>query len=251
MNHSQKLFDQYEDALLAILMDELAEADGEELHALNEKLKEDPDAAVPVRLEQKCLQSIGKEFRRQKIQAVKRRSLRVFRMVSTVALIAMLLLGTALAVSPSFRIQTLNIIIDAFEDHSSIKVGPTAETTALPSRMDRVDLSAIQGQYEIIANEPSKNRTYINLQGRNGEIICILIDVLAENLTYNFDTENCTAEPIKVQGKDATLYKKTTEDGLEATILWIDTEKGYIVNIWSFSVPEKELMDLAENIRLL
>ena len=44
---------------------------------------------------------------------------------------------------------------------------------------------------------------------------------------------------------------KTTEDGLEATILWIDTEKGYIVNIWSFSVPEKELMDLAENIRLL
>ena len=39
--------EQYEDALFALLMDEMAQEDGKELLRLNEQLKQDPGAAVP------------------------------------------------------------------------------------------------------------------------------------------------------------------------------------------------------------
>ena len=46
--------EQYEDALFALLMDEMAQEDGEELLRLNEALKQDPNAAVPEAVHHRC-----------------------------------------------------------------------------------------------------------------------------------------------------------------------------------------------------
>ena len=47
MNKNEQLHEQYEDALFALLMNEVAEANGNELMQKNEELLADPDAAVP------------------------------------------------------------------------------------------------------------------------------------------------------------------------------------------------------------
>ena len=47
MTRRENLRDQYEDALFALLMDDLAWQEGERLLELNERLKNDPDADVP------------------------------------------------------------------------------------------------------------------------------------------------------------------------------------------------------------
>ena len=47
MTEQERLYAQYEDALFALLMHEIAEAEGEALLEQNEQLLADPDVAVP------------------------------------------------------------------------------------------------------------------------------------------------------------------------------------------------------------
>ena len=48
MSEQERLFAQYEDAFFALLMNEVAEAEGQELLKKNEQLLADPNAAVPL-----------------------------------------------------------------------------------------------------------------------------------------------------------------------------------------------------------
>ena len=61
--------EQYEDALFALLMDEMAQEDGEELLRLNEQLKQDPGAAVPQSVQRRCERVIGTAFSRRQFRA--------------------------------------------------------------------------------------------------------------------------------------------------------------------------------------
>ena len=47
MNEQEDLYAQYEDAFFALLMNEVAEAEGQEVLKKNEQLLADPNAAVP------------------------------------------------------------------------------------------------------------------------------------------------------------------------------------------------------------
>lgn len=67
MNKNEQLHEQYEDALFALLMNEVAEANGNELMQKNEELLADPDAAVPERLSKRCMQVIEKNYRKAQI----------------------------------------------------------------------------------------------------------------------------------------------------------------------------------------
>ena len=44
MTHHEKLVERYEDALFALMMEDVAETEGEKLQELNEQLKCDPAA---------------------------------------------------------------------------------------------------------------------------------------------------------------------------------------------------------------
>lgn len=47
--------------------------------------------------------------------------MRVFRVISAATLIMMLLFTTAFAASPSFRAQTLTVLVEMFDDHGEIR----------------------------------------------------------------------------------------------------------------------------------
>ena len=55
MTRREKLQEQYEDALFALLMDDLAIAEGKSAEEENEQLKNDPKYAVPPEVRQRCL----------------------------------------------------------------------------------------------------------------------------------------------------------------------------------------------------
>lgn len=46
MDRRQRLIEQYEEALVALLVDHIMEYEGRDLVAINERLKSDPSAAV-------------------------------------------------------------------------------------------------------------------------------------------------------------------------------------------------------------
>ena len=55
MNRKEQLQEQYEDALFALLMDDMMEEEGRQLLEENERLKQEPSAAVPEEDDQPCL----------------------------------------------------------------------------------------------------------------------------------------------------------------------------------------------------
>ena len=60
MNEDERLYEQYEDAFFALLMNRVAEANGKELMQNNKELLADPNAAVPESLSKRCLHTIEK-----------------------------------------------------------------------------------------------------------------------------------------------------------------------------------------------
>lgn len=54
MRNRDKLVEQYEDALFALLMDEVARSEGEAALLLNEQLQNDPNAEVPEEIRDRC-----------------------------------------------------------------------------------------------------------------------------------------------------------------------------------------------------
>lgn len=77
MNRQEELQDRYEDALFALLMDKIAAAEGKEALEEIERLKNDPDAAIPEDVDKRCLQTIRRHFAKQKVHAVGRFTMKV------------------------------------------------------------------------------------------------------------------------------------------------------------------------------
>ena len=69
MHAQEKLYEQYEDAVFALLMDKVAEENGKKLLQQNEELLADPDAAVPETLSKRCLRTIEKAYRKSQWKA--------------------------------------------------------------------------------------------------------------------------------------------------------------------------------------
>lgn len=67
MKTREQLQEEYEDALFALLMYDVAELEGRHAAEENERLLNDPNARVPEDLDRKCLQLINRHFLRKKI----------------------------------------------------------------------------------------------------------------------------------------------------------------------------------------
>ena len=82
MTEQERLYAQYEDAFFALLMHEIAEAEGEALLEQNEQLLANPDAAVPDVVRKRCLRTIEKSRRNARLQSNTKKLLRVLNRVA-------------------------------------------------------------------------------------------------------------------------------------------------------------------------
>ena len=62
MNRRDELRERYEDALFAFLMEDVIETEGKKMLEENERLKQDPLAAVPEAVDYRCIQTIKRGF---------------------------------------------------------------------------------------------------------------------------------------------------------------------------------------------
>lgn len=65
MTKREELQERYEDALVALMMDELAQVEGRKALEENERLKNDSEFSVPSAAEQRCLRLISSYFVKQ------------------------------------------------------------------------------------------------------------------------------------------------------------------------------------------
>lgn len=87
MKTREQLQDEYEDALFALLMYDVAQLRGRCGEAENERLQNDPNAKVPAKVDQRCLRTIYRYFFKKKLLRIAK----VGGMLAVILLIGILL----------------------------------------------------------------------------------------------------------------------------------------------------------------
>lgn len=271
--------EQYEDALFALLMDEMAQEDGEDLLRLNEALKQDPHAAVPEAVQHRCEKVIGTAFSRRQFQTTGRRTARWFGRLLLAAILGILLFSAAFALSEDVRVATLNIVLEVMDDHTRItfeedpsggagqssSAGQPDTTSGLEYHYN-IALEWIPKGFELDCGNYEENGTsdYVVYRSQQDGMINVSVTPYSAGLTGSFSTEDCEKKEVTVQDHLATLYitnddmleKRYHQNGLtniwsDMIIYWIDQEAQVIVDISATNLTEEEMIRLAEGVHWL
>ena len=270
--------EQYEDALFALLMDGMAQEDGEDLLRLNEALKQNPNAAVPEAVQRRCEKVIGTAFSRRRFQTTGHRTARWLMRLLLAAILGILLFSAAFALSENVRVATLNTILEVMDDRtritfekdpSGVGQADTANQADTASGLEyhyNIALEWIPDGFELDSGNYEENGTsdYVIYRSPQDGMIEVCVTPYSAELVSSLNTEDCTKQDVTVNGHPATLYI-TNEDMLERRyhqngliniwsdmiIYWIDQDAGVIVDISATNLTEEEMIRLAEGIHWL
>lgn len=118
MTQKEQLWENYEDAVFAILMDAVAEQEGEKGLQLMEELEHDPSAQVPEEVQRRAEKTIRKAFAAKNREPVKRFTFKVVQRIAVAVLVVVITTACAFAAFPEVRANLYNLIIREYEDHT-------------------------------------------------------------------------------------------------------------------------------------
>lgn len=248
MTRKERLREQYEDALFALIMEEAAEAEGQKALEENRRLRDSGELAIPDGLRQRCHRAIAKGFAGQELRRVGRGVSRVVTKVALVALVGMLLFTTVFAASEDFRVKTLNLALEIFEDHTEITLTPD-DSIANSAGNTAPQLTAdwLPDGFALVEEGENSAMTWKNFQNEEDGA---QISITAWNLRtggMNFDTEDAEMLPIQINGADAFLINDTEDEIIQ--IIWQeDAASEWLIYVVGMGVSEETLMKTAESI---
>ena len=249
MTNREKLKENYEDAAFALLMDELAESEGARYIEENERLRQDPSAAVPEEFEKSALQFIDREFSRRSKVHTGQKALRFVLRVAIAAVIAVLLFGIAFALSETVRIETLNFLTrmdrqiatwQFVQDEDMASTGQQGKVDIIadwiPEGYDRQP-QIVTGPYDTILDCTNDAGGLIRVSVHEGE-----------NLIHTLDLEDAEYfSDITVQGQQGMLRIK---DGF-IRITWPYFDTDLVVSVVSSDIDSDTILEVAESVRIV
>lgn len=238
MTRRELLEEQYEDALFALLMDEVAVAEGQKLMEENERLKSDPDAVVPMSTQKKCIRAINRYFRKKSTGSIRRTAWKFVNKVALVALLGMILVTAAFAVSPTFRVGTLNLLVETLGDRTNLQFY-AEEASTLPS----LEANWIPEGFEFREEHRGSKVAWLQYINAQQDVIDITIMDGAGRVA-SFDTENAMVSDIEVQGRSAMLIEK----GEAKQIVWADAERSLFAQIRGYNISKEAIIKIAEHV---
>lgn len=248
MTRRENLRDQYEDALFALLMDDLAWQEGERLLELNESLKNDPDADIPEEVMARCRKVINREFTKKAALKAGRVSWNVFKRVAVAACMTVLLFSVAFAASETVRINTLNLVIEVFDRYTNYSFSPA------PEESDNVKFSGFEVGWvpEGLTMTEQKNRSdYVSTiyEGSHGEYLSIRLYTLGEAGVMGINTEDAVVEDITINDWNASLV---TTDHFQVVIPFPEKKQIFCASFFTEETPPKkeEFLRIMEGISL-
>lgn len=246
MTNHEKLQETYEDSLFALLMDEFAQSEGERLMEENARLALDETAAVPQDIERRCLRLIERETSKQARSRSAAGFLHFLARMALAALIAVMLFGTAFALSPAIRAGTLNLLMQIDERAASWQfVTESEDTSETPDSLPDITIGWLPEGYVLsdISTQDQLSKVFRCTNSLGDEIV---ISVLPDkSSTYSIDIENSDFyTDVSIHGNPGLLIHKNNV----IRISWADQTIGCIFFVMSSNSDEAALLHIAENI---
>jgi hypothetical protein len=238
-NVRQRLQENYEDALLTLLMDDFILTEDQKYQSAYQKRQGDPSLEPPSGMEERGLKAIGRAFRKNHRKTFLKASGKVVSRVAVIVLALNIVFGVSFFTVEAFRLDVLNMALEYQETHTTVKfIGSSGEATSaagytaedlqrvLPENFALEDYEALpDGEYALFVDENN---------------VRIIWNVDPITTTVNLDTEAADhTEEITVSGYEGIAVEK----GGMATVLWGDTatEKLYCI---SAELPYEELLQI-------
>ncbi len=257
MAKGEKLIENYEDALFALMMDEVAYQEGQRLLMENEQLKQTPELQISADTNKKCLKTIKREFAKQQHQKMRRVAFGTFRNAAAFAMAAFILYGSAYAAFPEVRINTLNFLIETSDVATSLILNGGTGDWNDPAKEAKTDSAAgilmgyqlptISEQFVIVGE--GSNRVSAWIRYANEENATIYFSITnAAGTTKNVDTENAeNIEKIQIHGYEGLLVEKDER----VNVTWGDTDHNNFVSVSCNGIDKNEVLDYAESIEYI
>lgn len=274
----QVLMEEYEDALMRLVMYRVAQEDGKRLLQEAQELEES-GFEVPKELDEKCLKLIREGCASQKRSQgpseegpcevnSQRRGLRLYHVVqaAVVALLAaVLLFCAAYALNEDFRVGVLNFFLELQENGTwfSFQKGGTGDNGAYQSQASGsegelpFEFTYIPEGYELFSQE-------VQDMGK-GEMCYYCAYSATEDLPREFyfdispvsegtglfvDTEDAMVTEITIHGHDGWLIEKTdvTSQKQKIKYYWFDLAHGCSFNFSSLGISPEESKKIFDGI---
>lgn len=238
---NQKLQDNYEDALFALLMDNYATEEGKHLLDLANQLNSDKTYTLPAEMEKNGLRTIRKAFRKKNLRYSAKLTGKVLSKVAILVLILDIAFGISFFSVEAFRIEVLNMALNYQETHTTIRF--VSEDEATSSQYTAKDLqNVLPNTYVLESYEDTPTGEYALFIGGDGKRI--MWDAEPISTTLNLDTEDADqVNNICVDGNDGIIVEKK---GI-STITWgdVSTQKMYCIIA---DMSSEELIMLVEQL---
>ncbi len=268
MNRREQLQDQYEDALFALLMEDVIEAEGKRLLEENERLKQDPEAAVPDDVNKRCLKTIKRGFAKERRRTAGRVTYRVLNKAAMAAVVGALLFATAFAASPELRVRTLNLMIEVSKEYTTLTLNEDQNSpSASNGATTTVDGEQLLFGYRLpevpegfVVDYENSNDwgggAYVQYINDEGATICIDIVKTHSGDDYIVDTEDAKVENIRIHGYDGLLIEKhhEFEDDVvidSVAVVWGDTDQSTFVSVLGGNVDRELILNLATEVEFV
>ncbi len=258
MTKREELVETYEDALFALLMDEVAQIEGEEAIQLNNELLADSKYAVPETVQRRCKRTIQREFARKNRKKLGKSTAKMLQYVSIAITVMTLLFTTAFAWSPKLRRLTLNAIINIEAQYSEFRTRNDFLTAPNSGAKDGLEyycniaLVWVPEGYKVTSG--TKDGTDMILyENEIGDWIEIQISSY-EGLSYQFDSENAEIKNIIIQNCPGILVTKEIDYLLDVEaytrrrVIWTDNEKHTLIDVAASNLTEDEIIQLSEGV---
>lgn len=248
MTRREMLVEQYEDALFALLMDEVAEAEGQKALEENQRLRESGELVIPDNLRQRCHSAIAKGFAGQELRRVGRGVSRVVTKVALVALVGILLFTTVFATSEDFRVKTLNLVLEVFEDHTEITLAPDESiASSVDSVVPQLTAGWLPEGFALVEEGGNSVRVWKNYLKEDTETRISIFACDLRSGGMNFDTEEVELLPIQINGSDAFLINDTEAEIIQ--IMWQDDAASeWLICVVGKGVSEGNMLKTAKNV---
>lgn len=246
MTRRECLQERYEDALFALLMEDLAVTEGEKALEEYKRLHNDEEAAVSDKAVRRGLKTIRRHFSRQSAGRVARKTAKFISGVAVVALVGMTTFTTAFAVSETFRINTLNFVVERFDDHAVFHVDTTANT--MPGT---VTAGWLPEGYQFTGSNSGALTVEFFFQTDAGKKI--RVSVHDGDAKRAVDTEDAEVGTIMIGEYEAVTIAKQAIDGYGNLlplnrVIWFDKARWCYIDVLSCDEDIETLIQVAKQL---
>ena len=215
----EKLYEEYEDSLFKLVINDAAEKEGKLFLEENERLKNDSDFQPTKEVYEKFSQQLDVHLKKKKAYAVRQSISKLLNRSAIAIIIVIILLSTTVANAEAVRVRVLNFFKDIKQEYTSFQLREDEEVDN--SRSPVVNWSKAYVPTFIPEGYEVSNTSYGDLvkkivfKDQQGSLI--IYSQLSEANSPAVDTEDAAvSKPITINGHEGLLVVKNSI----VTIVW-------------------------------